>query len=194
MEILFRYGLIAVFLAIQPPISSFAPEEISLLYAGFLAGTGRHPLWLSLVVGWLAILSADTLTWLVGRKVGLHPEGFMARRIGAHRIERIDRFYRRYGSWTIVLCRQIPGLRLPTFFFAGAAAFPLGRFLRYDALGAMITAGVYVGLGAAFAEDFERLLVGAESFRQTLLSGVGILVAAVALGWLLRRLYARYTS
>lgn len=191
MEFLTRFGLLAVFVAIHPPFSSVAPEEVSLLYAGFLAGTARSAWWLSLLVGWAGIISADTLTWLLGSKVGLSPEGWMARRMGRERIARIDHFYRRYGSWAIVLCRQIPGLRFPAFFFAGAAGFPLSRFARYDALGGLITASVYVGLGATFAADFERLLGRAENIRELMMAGVAIL-AALALGfWLLRRLRAR---
>lgn len=191
MEFLTRYGLVAVFLAIHPPLSSVLPEEVSLLTAGFLAGTGRAPLWLALLVGWAGILSADLLTWTIGRRVGLHPEGRLARAMGVSRIERIDHFYRRYGSWTIVLCRQVPGLRFPAFFFAGAAGFPLARFARFDALGASLTAAVYVGLGAAFAGDFERLLLRAEDVREWLFTGVLALVALGLAALLWRRARAR---
>ncbi len=191
MDFLIRYGLIAVFLAIHPPFSSVVPEEVSLLCAGFLAGTGRQPLWLALMVAWAGILSADTLTWTIGRRVGLHPEGLVARIMGASRIERIDRFYRRYGAWAVVLCRQLPGLRTPAFFFAGAAGFPFLRFVRYDALGGLVTASVYGLLGYAFADDFQRLLERAEQVREALLLGVGALVAMVAVALLVRSLRAR---
>lgn len=191
MEILIRYGLIAVFLAIHPPLSSFVPEEISLLYAGFLAGTSRADLWLCWLVGWAGIVSADTLTWAVGRRVGLEPGGRMARWIGPRRIERMDHFYRRYGSWAVVLCRQLPGLRFPAFFFAGAAGFPLARFARFDMLAASLTAAVYVGLGATFAGDFQRVLDEAESVRTAILTGLGVVVALSLLFLLVRAMRAR---
>lgn len=184
MEILHRFGLLAVFVALQPPFSSAVPEEVSLMFAGFLAGTSRAALWLSLLVAWAGLVCADSLTWTVGRAVGLHPEGRMARLIGHHRIERIERFYRRWGPWTIVICRQIPGLRLPTFFFAGAVRFPLPRFLAFDAFAAVFTTSVYVGLGYLFADEFERLLARMEQAREILLYGAGALIAvgvAVAL-------------
>lgn len=192
MEILIRYGLIAVFLAIHPPLSSFVPEEISLLYAGFLAGTLRTHIWLSWLVGWAGIVSADSLTWAIGRRVGLEPGGRMARWIGPRRIERMDQFYRRYGSWAVVLCRQIPGLRFPAFFFAGAARFPLARFVRFDMLAASLTASIYVGLGATFASDFQRVLAEAESVRQAILVGLGVIVTASLSFLLFRALRARF--
>lgn len=193
MDILIRYGLIAVFLAIHPPLSSFVPEEISLLYAGFLAGTSRTDLWLCWLVGWAGIVSADTLTWAVGRRVGLEPGGRMSRWIGPRRIERMDHFYRRYGSWAVVICRQLPGLRFPAFFFAGAARFPLARFVRFDMLAASVTASIYVGLGATFASDFERVLAEAESVREAILAVLGVIAALGVLFLLLNAVRVRLT-
>lgn len=186
MDTLLEYGLVAVFLALHPPISSVLPEEVSLLTAGFLAGTGRQPLWLCLLVAYAGIVSADTLTWAIGRRLGLHPEGWASRMVGPDRVERIERFYRRYGPWAIVICRQLPGTRTPAFFFAGASGFPLARFLAYEMSAALLTAGLYVTLGLVFADDFEHLLAQIERVRSTLL-GVVAVGGAVALVWVLLR-------
>ena len=130
-------------------------------------------------------MSADTLTWAIGRRFGLHPEGWAARLVGAHRVERIERFYRRYGPWAIVLCRQLPGMRTPAFFFAGASGFPLTRFLSFEMSAALLTVGVYVTLGDVFADSFEEMLARVERVRTLLLElvaaggGVGLIWALV---------------
>lgn len=185
METLLQYGLVAVFLALHPPISSMLPEEVTLLTAGYLAGAGHRPLWASLLVCYVGIVSADSLTWAIGRRFGLHPEGWAARLVGPHRVERIERFYRRYGPWAIVICRQLPGTRTPAFFFAGASGFPLTRFLSFEMSAALLTVGVYVTLGAVFAENFEELLARVERVRAVLLqlvaagAGIGLIWALV---------------
>ena len=188
METLLQYGLLAVFLALPPPISSMLPEEVTLMTAGYLAGAGHRPLWASLLVAYLGIVSADTLTWAIGRRLGLHPEGWAARLVGAHRVERIERFYRRYGPWAIVLCRQLPGMRTPAFFFAGASGFPLTRFLAYEMSAALLTVGVYVTLGDVFADSFDEVLARVERARAVLLALVGAGVAVGLIWALVRRL------
>ena len=186
MDTLLRFGLIAVFLALHPPMSTVLPEELSLLTAGFLSGSGRKPLWMCLATGYFGVVSADTLTWAIGRRFGLHPQGWAARMVGPDRVERIERFYRRWGPWAVVICRQIPGMRTPAFFFAGASGFPLARFLAYEMSAALLTVGLYVTLGHVFAEDFHALTAQVSNLRSVIM-GVVFAAGLGALVWTLVR-------
>jgi membrane protein DedA with SNARE-associated domain len=161
-----RYGLVAVFLAlILTPFGLPIPEDVSLLVAGVLTVTGHASLPGAIVVGYVGVVGGDVISWTFGRRVGLHPRGFIARLVGTEDIERIERFYRRYGPWAIAIARNVPGMRLPAFFFAGASGISLPRFLLIDGLAAWITVGVFITLGRVFADDLGRVVAFLDNFR-----------------------------
>lgn len=186
MDTLLQHGLVAVFLAILlTPFGLPVPEEVSLLAAGALVRGGHAEPHLALLAGYAGILCADTIAWTYGNFLGLHPTGFVGRIIGPEDIERIERFYRRFGPWAIFITRQVPGLRLAGFFFAGASGIPLRRFLAFDAPAGIVTAGVYVSLGRAFADDLGRIVAFLDQVR---IVGAAVVVAAIGLAvWRIAR-------
>lgn len=191
MDTLLEYGLFAVFLAlILTPFGLPIPEDVSLLAGGALARLGHATYPQVLVVGFTGVIGGDVIAWTFGRRVGLHPRGWIARLVGRDDIERIERFYRRYGSWTIVIARQFPGMRLPAFFFAGASGVPLRRFLLFDCSAALVTVGVFPALGYTFADDLSQVLQVMDNFRfwGTLVLTVVVAFVAFRVG---RRLYRR---
>lgn len=182
MDTLLRYGLAAVFLAlILTPFGLPVPEDVSLFVAGVLAGTDHAALPAALVVGYVGVMTGDITAWFVGRRVGLRPKGFISRVVGRDQIERIERFYRRYGSWTIAIARQIPGMRYPTFFFAGATGISLPRFLIIDGLAALVTTNVFVWLGWAFSDDVAAVVPWLDRFRfaALLVVATGVIVMII---------------
>lgn len=190
METILRYGMLAVFIAlILTPFGLPIPEDVSLLAAGILSATGHASLPEAVVVGYVGVIGGDIISWTFGRRVGLQPTGFIARLVGPADIERIERFYRRYGSWAIVIARQFPGMRMPAFFFAGASGVSLPRFLLLDGTAAIITVGVFVTLGRVFADDLSDVVAFMEEFRFYAGVAVGLLVALVV--WRVVRRIAR---
>ena len=183
MEILLQYGLLAVFIALLlTPFGLVVPEEISLMAAGALAHSGHNPYWASVIVGYLGIAFADAITWNLGRWVGLKPTGWLARLTGVKQIARIERFYRRYGVWTIVLCRQVSGLRFPAFFFAGATGIPFWRFAKFDGTAAIVTANLFVYVGYAFSKNLGVIIPWLDRFREVIIA----VVVSVIVGFLIR--------
>ena len=165
METLLQYGIWGCFFAlILTPFGLPIPEEISLLTAGALVGNGHSDFWIGWILGFLGVTLGDVIAWTFGRTLGLEPTGFVSKLIGSKQIDDIEKFYRRFGDWTIVIARQIPGMRFPAFFFAGASAIPLGRFYLIDGLAALITVNVFYGLGIYFADDIKSIQEGINSF------------------------------
>lgn len=181
METLLEYGLTAVFIALLlAPFGLPIPEDVSLLVAGALIGFGKASWGEALAVAYCGVLIADSTIWFMGRRIGLHPTGWIARVVGADQIERIERFYRRYGAWTIAIARQIPGIRFPSFFFAGATGISWPRFLLFQATSAFINVNVYLWLGRTFSDDIERVVVWIGRFREVL--GVLLVGVVIAIG------------
>lgn len=180
LDTLLQYGLVAVFVALMlTPFGLPLPEDVSLLGAGVLTATGHATLAQALVVGYLGVVGSDVVSWTFGRRVGLQPTGFIARLVGADDIERIARFYQKWGPWAIAIARNFPGMRLPAFFFAGASGISLPRFLLIDGIAACVTVGVFVSLGRIFADDLGRVLAFLDGFRRFGSVTFGLLIAFV---------------
>ena len=166
METLQEYGPAAIFVALLlAPFGFPIPEDVSLLILGVLVVREGTPYSLAFLVAYFGVLLGDTGVWALGRRVGLRPTGRIARFTGQKRIEWIEHFYERYGAWAIVICRQVPGLRFPGFFFAGATDVPLPRFVLFDGFAALITASVYLWVGGAFADNLDPIIDWIDRFR-----------------------------
>jgi membrane protein DedA with SNARE-associated domain len=176
LEFFATYGLIAVFVAlITTPLGNPVPEDISLLAGGMIAGMGEASIWTALLVGYSGVLVGDCIAWAMGRKVGLQPGGFLSRAVGNKQVMRLQRFYERFGDRTILICRQLPGFRLPCFFIAGASGISLKRFLLIDGSAALVTTNIFTWLGYYYSEDLAEIIDGMEAFRQAA-SILGIVV------------------
>jgi len=165
------------------------PEEISLLFIGFLVKGGSTHWAIGLLVGYAGVTLGDVIAWYMGRKVGLEPKGFVSRLIGEEQIKDIEQFYRKWGDWAIVIARQVPGSRFPTFFFAGASAIPLGRFYLIDGLAALITTNLYFWIGYSFADDIKDIVKDVEYFGNISGTVMMVIFGIVALFFLKKRFF-----
>ena len=182
MDTLLRYGLFAVFVAlVLTSVGLPIPEDVSLAVAGVLARTGHATLPQAILVGYVGVLTGDLIAYSLGRRVGLHPTGWLGRLFGEAQIERILKYYRRFGDYTIVVARNIPGMRFPAFFFSGATGVPLTRFLLLDGLAAIVTTGVWIGVGWYLGDRIEEFTALFGSVRWGLtIAGI---VAAGFIAW-----------
>jgi len=151
------------------------PSVPLLLAAGVLAGTGRLNLELCLLACMLAAVSADTMWYRLGRlkgirilqwicKISLEPDSCVRRTEGV---------FEKYGAKSLLFAKFVPGLNAVATPLAGVFHMRLRRFLVFDALGALIWSGTFLGLGYAFSEQIERI---AESLR---LAGGGAMAVAI---------------
>ena len=89
-----NYGLVAVFLSlVTTPLGNPIPEDASLFVAGMLARSDQVNIITALVVGYLGVTLGDCIAWSFGRRVGLHPTGFIARLIGPKALKRVEGLY-----------------------------------------------------------------------------------------------------
>ena len=184
METLLEYGLLAVLIALLlTPLGLPIPEDVSLLPAGALARTGHGALTTAVLVGFMGVLGGDSIAWLMGRHTGLAPTGWLSRLVGERPIRRIRKFYDRFGPWTVVVCRQVPGLRFPAFFFAGATGMRYRRFIALDAAGSVITVSVWISVGWWLGPQIQEHLRVISSIRWVLMFAGAAAAAAVLWRW-----------
>src|SRR5204863_316238 len=97
-------------------------------------------------------------------------------------LERARHFFGRHGPPTVFIGRFIALLRTWTAVLAGAARMPYGRFMLYNALGAVCWAGVVSALGYVFGRNLPRLehYMGQAGLAGALLVA---LIVGLVLGW-----------
>jgi membrane protein DedA with SNARE-associated domain len=135
------------------------PEEPILLMAGAVAveltggGTAPGHHWqlvrMTLVCA-VGILAGDLACFYLGRKVGRRILRFQVVRKIATRSRRVraERFFQRYGPWSIFIARFFAGVRLVMYFSAGTShRISYLRFLFMDFLGVLVSVPISVWIG-----------------------------------------------
>ena len=182
----FAVGM-AFFETTIPPVTLIYPGEWGLMLCGAIAGAGRAELLPLLAIGWLVSALGDSVTFLLGRRLG---RPFLLRSGGGigltdDRLAKVDRWFDRYGPVAACFGRLLPLARPFGPFLAGASKLEYRRFLPWNLLGCLLFSLVFVGLGYAFYNSYDTL---AETAGRV---GLLALVAVVAIVMLVRDLHRR---
>ncbi len=154
------------------------PAVPVLLAAGALAGTGQMHLALILGTAVVASLVSDVGWYALGRRRGpriLH----LLCRISLEPdscVRDTENLFARRGIASLLVAKFIPGLSTVAPPLAGIIRMPLGRFVLFDGLGALLWAGVFAILGLLFSKQLEGLAV--------LLATMGSWLLAILVGGL----------
>jgi len=135
--LLATYGYPILFIAICLECAALPiPGELLLLALGGLAAQGHLDPSLGVLIAALAAVLGDSISYGAGR------------RWGPDLIDRI-RIAKRWtpGALTIVFGRFVVGARVAVAPLAGAHRVGFGRFVFFDALGAMLWAALFVVAG-----------------------------------------------
>lgn len=133
-------------------IGFFLPGDSLLFSAGLVAAARNDINIVFLVLAiFLAAFIGDQVGYVIGRKVGRpYLEKHKSKRM-MKMLERSERFYERYGWWSVVIARYIPWIRTFVPPIAGAVKMNYYTFLSANALGALLwgagitLAGFYSG-------------------------------------------------
>jgi membrane protein DedA with SNARE-associated domain len=175
-------GLPLLFLVIM--IESFGvplPGETALIAFGVLASRGHYSITSVIAVAAAAAIVGDNLGyWLIGRLGGraLFRRWRWLNAYAERVLPRAERLMERHGGKTVFFGRFIAVLRYTAAWIAGLGQMTWWRFLFWNALGGICWA-VAVGLlsyygGQSLADAIARYGV----------YGAGVVIAALALGWL----------
>ncbi len=137
------YAGIALLMAIESACIPL-PSEIIMPFAGYLVSTGRFgggDTWVGLI--WVATagaigcnLGSVVAYWvgaIGGRPLVLRYGKYLL--LSPHDVDRIDAFFSKYGSITVLIGRLLPVVRTVIAFPAGVARMPQLRFHVYTFVG-----------------------------------------------------------
>ncbi|MBI3149551.1 MAG: DedA family protein [Betaproteobacteria bacterium] len=117
----------------------FLPGDSILFIAGTIAaasGVNVHLLALTLVI---AAVAGDSVNYAVGHYLG--PKVFHrpdSRWLRQEHLLHTQRFYDKYGGFTIIIGRFVPIVRTFAPFLAGVAQMSYSRFLAYNIVGGLV--------------------------------------------------------
>ena len=132
-----------------PPI----PSEVVMPGAGAAARAGEMSL-VGVILAGTAGSVAGALPWYgVARWIGTERFKAWIDRHGhwlgtdAHEIQRMDDWFDRWGTWAVLACRLVPGVRTLISVPAGLAEMPLAPFLLATTLGTAAWTALLACLG-----------------------------------------------
>lgn len=189
-----HYGYLSV--AVIVTIESFGPPlpgETIIIAASIYAGAGSLNIWLVALVAFAAAVIGDNIGYLIGRKGGHALVERYGKYIGAtpERYGKAEDFFKRHGSWIVIVARFIEGLRQLNGIIAGTAEMPWRKFAAAQALGAAIWVGTWTAVGYNAGSHITAIY---EGFAKVGYGLVGVAVLAALVWWLRRRHRKRSTS
>ncbi|MGI5861417.1 MAG: DedA family protein [Myxococcales bacterium] len=185
----FSYFAIFALLALAgmgAPVS----EELVLLTSGVLASRGTLDLGMVAPACYLGVLTGDSILYCIGSRLGRRAleHRWFGRLLRSRLTRWIEGHYQRYGILTVMLARQVAGMRAPAFIIAGIARQPFGRFIAADAAAGLLSVPLMLFLGHRFGAELPRVLEALGQARSLLLAGFGLLglLAIATVVWRLR--------
>jgi membrane protein DedA with SNARE-associated domain len=156
------------------------PGEIFVLLAAAMVNQVGLSLSSIVLVAALGAMLGDHGSYLIGRKGGRQLLSVYCHATLCSRDcgSMAGRFFQRFGGWTVVLARFVPGLRAFAVPFAGMTQMSYWKFAVADFAGAVSWATLITGLGAVFGSALANVLNRIIRFGAILFL---LLVAALAL-------------
>ena len=183
-DILRHYGYLVGFALIyieESGVPLFIPGDAFLLYVGHRLPHHILPLVFAWVGFTLAVVLGSTNLYLLSRRYGRRLLDHRLARflhVTPEQIDRAEHWFARYGPWTLIFGRHIPGFRVPLTVAAGVLKLRYPIFAVSVTISAAAWAGIFLILGVVFGNRLE------DSIRASPLWFVGgaVLVVAAVVG------------
>lgn len=155
-----EYGYLALFFLFFLGILGMPlPEETLLVFSGFLVSTGQLDYGMTMVVCFFGSISAMTLAYWIGRKLGYPVIEKYGKRFGLGYAvyKKTESWFNRVGKWALPIGYFIPGVRQFTAYFAGITKLSFPSFMLYTYTGGLFWSVLFVTLGWQLGERWEQL-------------------------------------
>lgn len=146
----------------------FLPGDSLLFAAGvFSADGGGLNLIATLLVFYAAAILGNTSNYWIARFLGQRIiDSGKVKSLTPERMDKLDRFFEKYGGLTIVITRFMPFFRTFAPFIAGTGHMNFGKFTMFNAIGGISWVSLFVLVGYFFGgvefvqQHFEIIILG----------------------------------
>jgi len=195
------HGLYAVFVLMAIDAVFPAASELVMLYAGALAAgafSGQHVVLFANRIdshfwAYVAMSLAGTIGYTVGALVGWGIGAYGGRPLLEERgrwfhldrtkLERADRWFERWGDWTVFVGRLTPVVRSFISIPAGVVRMPIVRYTVLTFLGSAVWCFAIAGAGWALGSSYEHFHHAFAYVEYAVLVAVILLIAWLILRW-----------
>lgn len=134
------------------------PEDITLVIGGYLTYQGLTHYPQTVFVGIAGVIIGDLTLYSIGRKWGTgiinhHRFNWI---FTEKRMEKAQRYLRKYGKRTIFIARFLSGVRGGVHLTAGALRMSVFDFFIMDFLAALLSVPIFVFIGYYFGEHIDK--------------------------------------
>jgi membrane protein DedA with SNARE-associated domain/membrane-associated phospholipid phosphatase len=153
----YGYGVLLVALILEL-LALPLPGEAVMSYAGLLVYQGKLNWIVSILAAFSGSIIGMTLSYWIGFKLGtpfFHKYGHYVH-LGPERLEKVSRWFSRYGNKLLVIAYFIPGIRHFTGYFSGINRLPFRTFALYAYTGAFIWTATFITLGKVLGPQWEH--------------------------------------
>jgi len=192
MVYLTQYGYIALFVLLALGIVGVpVPDETLIATFGGMVAQGHFHFAAALAVTFTGSMTGMMVSYALGRKVGkplLERYGKWIR-LTPGRLQSAEAWFKRYGAWSIVIGYFIPGLRHLSSYMAGISKLPMGRYVTYAAIGALLFCTTFLLIGHSVGYHWNEIAIMMQrsSFKVGILVTVLLVLTVAAAGLVWRR-------
>jgi membrane protein DedA with SNARE-associated domain len=154
------YGLFAVFgLMLLESMGILIPSEAISPFAGYLVSQGRIGLFGAVSAGVLGNLAGSWIAYLIGLWGGRELWFHYGRYVGVrqHHLILAEKWFDKYGEFTVFISRCLPVVRTFISFPAGTARMNFAKFTFYTFLGCVPWVFALTYLGYLLGENWEMI-------------------------------------
>jgi len=156
-----HFGLFAVFILMTAESALIPiPSEITMPFAGFLAGRGLMNFWLAVSVGAFANLTGSILAYWLGYKKGEEWVRIAIKKWGRWLLIKEEEFdkaktwFSNYGQWITFASRLLPVVRTFISLPAGISKMDLKLFSALTFIGSFIWSAFLAYLGLKLGQNW----------------------------------------
>lgn len=149
-DFVMHYGYFAVYIFFALGIFGLPlPDELVVAFIGHLSAVGTLNYFSAFVITILGVLTGTLFTYTIGRKVGkplLMKYGKWIS-LSPKRLQKVDSWFNKYGSWAITIGYFVPGMRHMICYMSGSSGVDIRRYLVFASIGTFISSITFLTIG-----------------------------------------------
>jgi len=180
-----KYGLLAVFMLMTAESALIPiPSEVTMPFAGFMAGRGILNFWLAVTVGAFANMTGSLLAYWLGYTKGEIWVRLAIKKWGKWLLiketefDRAKKWFHNYGQWVAFGSRLLPVVRTFISLPAGISKMNLPLFSILTFIGSFVWSAFLAYLGLKLGQNWIAIEPYFRKF-QFLIVGLGVFVVII---------------
>lgn len=159
IHLLNEYGYITLFLSLMFELILIPiPNEALMSYVGILSFQGKMNLVFAYLSAGIGGIFGVTVSYWIGYKLGLPFFRKFGRYIhmGPEKLERVSKWFEKYGKVLLVFCYFIPGIRHIASITSGVIRLPFRSFCIFSYIGVFLWTGTFISLGYVLGPEWDK--------------------------------------